>query len=85
MQRAEVQWTHVYFLREGGLKKRRRGRSQQSDTMACGNLPAHEMERLPLAAAHFGSRVDVEDKHGYLRGLMFLALAYLTKLYSAAI
>jgi hypothetical protein len=33
-----------------------------------------------LPAAHLGARVDVQDKQSYLRGLMFLAFAYLTKL-----
>jgi len=32
-----------------------------------------------LPPAHLGTRINMQDEHNYLRGLMFLALAYFRK------
>jgi hypothetical protein len=58
-----------------GLEQRPAAARQQRGFHARRGQPFHQPERLPLAAAHFLSGIEVQDAHQ----LMFLALEYFRK------
>ena len=79
-QPADAQRLNVNLLRCRRLHEWRASRRQQPRTVPPCDQSPDQVQRLPLSATHLGTRVDVQDKQGYLRGLMFLAFAYFTKL-----
>jgi len=79
-QPANAQWLNVHLLRCRRVQEWRAGRRKQPRPVSSGGQSPDQVQRLPLPATHLGTRVDVQDKQGYLRGLMFLAFAYFTKL-----
>src|ERR1700675_2416603 len=83
-QSPKTQRLNIHLLRGRRLHEWTAWRRQQPRAMSSGDQSTDQVQCLPLPATHLGSRVDVQDKQDYLRGLMFLAFAYLTKLYSAA-
>ena len=54
--------------------------------MARAHQSLDQVQRLPLAAAHFPTRIDVQCSHASAGayGLMFLAFAYFRNVYVAA-
>ena len=68
------------MLGRGGLEQGRACRREQPYAMPVLGQASQQVQRLPLAAAHLHAGVDVQSVQNYLRGLMFLALAYFKKL-----
>jgi hypothetical protein len=75
-QRRDPERPHIYSIRPRVFHQRRLRRRQQPHLVSRGGQPSHQIERLPLPSAHLDTGINVKDEHSYLRGFMFLALAY---------
>ena len=85
-QRRNSGRAHIETSLSCRTEQRTGGPGQKKRPMARAHQSLDQVQRLPLAAAHFPTRIDVQCSHASAGayGLMFLAFAYFRNVYVAA-